>query len=112
MFVDNNMEEETKRKEELIRTFFDERLPSLNGKNIRARGLGVMWGVEFGAYPSKVAFDIRKRCFEKGVILELCGREDTVVKIMAACTIPDDVLMKGLEIVFESMKEVLAEYKE
>jgi diaminobutyrate-2-oxoglutarate transaminase len=55
-----------------------------------------------------MAYDIRRRCFEKGVILELCGREDTVVKIMAAITIPDDILIKGLEIVCEVMAEAVA----
>ena len=111
MFVDGKMEQETKRKEELVRRFFDENLPKLNGNSITARGLGVMWGVDFGAYPAKVAFNIRKICFEKGVILELCGREDTVVKIMAACTIPDDILLKGLKIVYDAMKQALKEFK-
>ncbi len=110
MFIDQNMEQETMRKEELVRKFFDEKIPLLNGNNIKARGLGIMWGIDFGAYPSKVAFNIRKICFENGVILELCGREDTVVKIMAACTIPDDVLLKGLNIVYEAMKQALKKY--
>lgn len=111
MYVDTNLEQETKRKENLIRNYFNEKIPLLNGKSITARGLGVMWGIDFGAYPVSVAFNIRKICFEKGVILELCGREDTVVKIMVACTIPDDILLKGLDIVFEAMKQALSEQK-
>ena len=107
IYVRDKLEAEAKHKEEIIRSFFDENLPKL-ADNISARGAGVMWGVDFGAYPSKLAFNIRKICFDHGVILELCGREDTVVKIMAAITIPDDILLKGLQVVFEAMKEAMA----
>ena len=110
IYVRDNLEAEAKHKEDIIRTFFDENLPKL-ANNIPARGFGVMWGVDFGAYPSELAFNIRKICFDHGLILELCGREDTVVKIMVAITISDDILMKGLQIVFEAMKEAMASYK-
>ena len=41
--------------------------------NLEVRGMGVMWGIDFGEYSPLMAYDIRRRCFEKGVILELCG---------------------------------------
>jgi len=107
IYVRDNLESVAKHKEDIIRNFFDTHLPEL-GSDITARGAGVMWGVDFKAYPPKLAFNIRKICFEHGVILELCGREDTVVKIMSAITIPDDILIRGLEIVFASMKEAMA----
>ncbi|MDO5845743.1 MAG: aspartate aminotransferase family protein [Methanocorpusculum sp.] len=102
-----HMEAEAKRKEAVIRKYLEEHLP-LIASNITCRGLGVMWGIDFGAYSPKVAFNIRKGCFEHGVILELCGREDTVVKLMPAITTPDDVLMKGLEVVNQVMIDVVS----
>ena len=105
--INDNLEAECKRKEGIIREFLNERAPKI-ADNLPVRGMGVMWGVDFGEYSPLMAYDIRRRCFEKGVILELCGREDTVVKIMAAITIPDDILIKGLEIVCEVMAEAVA----
>ncbi|MBO5431701.1 diaminobutyrate--2-oxoglutarate transaminase, partial [Methanocorpusculum sp.] len=100
-------EAECKRKEGIIREFLETRVPKI-ADNLEVRGMGVMWGIDFGEYSPLMAYDIRRRCFEKGVILELCGREDTVVKIMAAITIPDDILLKGLGIVCDVMAEAVA----
>ena len=39
--------------------------------------------------------------------MELAGRKDSVVKIMPSLVIDDELLMKGLNIIKESVEEVL-----
>ncbi|HJJ28841.1 MAG TPA: aspartate aminotransferase family protein [Methanocorpusculum sp.] len=106
LLVRDNLEAEAARKGKIIEEFFERNLPLIDGR-LSHRGLGLMQGVDCGLLPEKTAFNIRKRCFENGLILELSGREDCVVKIMPALTIPDELLMKGLEIVKKSMIEVI-----
>ncbi len=107
LLISENLEVETQRKEVIVRDFFTSHLPLISA-DITCRGLGLMWGIDFGAYPPEIAYNIRKSCFEHGVILELCGREDTVVKIMPALTTSDDLLMKGLNIVYNVIAEVVS----
>jgi len=106
LLIRDNLEAEAARKGQIIAEFWERSLPLIDNR-ITHRGLGLMQGVDCGALPEKTAFNIRKKCFENGVILELSGREDCVVKIMPALTIPDDLLMKGLEIVKKSMIQVI-----
>ena len=47
------------------------------------------------------------RCFEKKLIIELAGSNDSVLKIMPSLVIEDELLLKGLDIVKESIKEIL-----
>jgi diaminobutyrate-2-oxoglutarate transaminase len=68
------------------------------------RGLGLLWGIEIGAK----ARDVSRRCFEMGLILELAGREDGVLKLLPPLTITDDELAAGLDIIETSLTEVLA----
>lgn len=44
-------------------------------------------------------------CFEHGLIVELAGRHDSVLKLMPALTIEDHVLMEGLNIIKESVAQ-------
>jgi diaminobutyrate-2-oxoglutarate transaminase len=68
------------------------------------RGLGLLWGIEIGAK----ARDVSRRCFEMGLILELAGREDGVLKLLPPLTITDDELAAGLDIIETALTEVLA----
>lgn len=106
LFVRDHIDEMAVRKGEIISKFLAEHIPLINS-DIECRGLGVMWGIDMRDYPLGTTQAIRKRCFENGLILELSGSEDTVIKIMPAITIDEETLVKGLEIVFKSVKEVL-----
>ena len=64
------------------------------------RGYGMIWGIELD---SKKALLVRERCFEKGLILELVGSKDEVVKLLPPLTIDENILKEGLEI----LKEVI-----
>ncbi len=70
------------------------------------KGRGFMRGVDVGS--GALASDICARAFEKGLIIETSGADDEVVKVLAALTIPNDVLERGLEIVLEATRDALA----
>lgn len=71
------------------------------------KGRGFMQGVDVGS--GDLASDICARAFEKGLIIETSGANDEVVKVLAALTIPTDVLERGLEIVLEATRDALAD---
>jgi len=79
------------------------------GKKITQHGLGLIWGIDFGALEEggEVAHRIADKCFEKKMIIERAGRGDSVVKILPPLTISKEELLKGLDIILEATKEVL-----
>jgi diaminobutyrate-2-oxoglutarate transaminase len=78
-------------------------------KGIEARGIGLVWGIDFsncggGAFAERVA----SRCFKLGLIAERVGREDTVLKIMPPLTIEAELLEKGCAIIRQAIRESAA----
>lgn len=67
------------------------------------RGIGYIWGID--VHDEKKASIICKKCFERGLILEKAGRNNSVVKIMPALTIDPDTLEKGLSILLTCINE-------
>jgi len=56
---------------------------------------------------AKNAAAISKACFERGLIIERAGRGNSVVKLMPPLVIEDELLMKGLSILKESVDAVM-----
>ncbi|MBO4521653.1 MAG: aspartate aminotransferase family protein, partial [Methanomicrobium sp.] len=106
LMLRDNLEAESVRKGRIIEEFLANRLPSIDSR-LTYRGLGVMWGIDCGEMPAGTSQNVRKLCFENGLILELSGREDTVIKIMPPVTVPDATLMQGLEILVKVIAEVV-----
>tara|TARA_B100000949_G_scaffold167946_1_gene148349 strand:+ start:1077 stop:2375 length:1299 start_codon:yes stop_codon:yes gene_type:complete len=71
----------------------------------RLKGRGMMQGVDVTS--GDIASEICSRAFEKGLIIETSGADDEVVKVLAALTIPEETLSKGLEILLEAAKETI-----
>jgi diaminobutyrate-2-oxoglutarate transaminase len=61
---------------------------------LRPKGLGLMLGIEFPS--GDLAARIARAAYEKGVLVELAGPEDEVLKLMPPLTIEPDVLGRGL----------------
>ena len=87
----DNFENELKQKIEIIEE-------KVNELDYPIRGYGMIWGIELD---SKKALIVRDRCFEKGLILELVGSNDEVVKLLPPLTIKKENLIRGLEILKE-----------
>ncbi len=76
---------------------------------IEYRGRGLIYGIDFTALdPSgALAGKISRKCFEKGLIIERSGRNDTVLKILPPLVITKDEIKRGLDIIAASAKEIL-----
>lgn len=74
------------------------------------RGIGYIWGIDCANIPVKgFARRVICKCFENGLIVELAGREDCVVKLMPPLIADRETLQKGLSVLDASLKACLAE---
>ena len=104
--LEHDLESETVRKGKIVEEFLASRLRLIDPA-LTFRGIGLMWGIDMGAYPCGTTQKIRKACFEQGLILELSGREDTVVKIMPPLVVYDEQLLAGLDILMNVIAETI-----
>ena len=88
-------------------TAIAENHPELNAD---VRGRGMIYGLEIPERGFSSA--ISQRCFENGLIIELAGADDQVVKFLPPLIIDEETLVKGLDIVEQSITELLKEKKE
>jgi diaminobutyrate-2-oxoglutarate transaminase len=98
---DDDFGAEVRRKGDIVRARLSEWSSRIAAD---IRGLGLLWGIEIGPR----AREVSKRCFEMGLILELAGREDGVVKLLPPLTVTDDELVAGLDIIERALTDVLA----
>lgn len=80
-----------------------EKYPELNAE---ARGRGLMQGIAIEK--AELAGEICAEAFNRGLIVETSGPDDEVVKFLPPLTIDQEGLEKGLELLEESIKHVLA----
>ena len=104
--LDPDLESETVRKGKIVEEFLASRLRLIDPA-LTFRGIGLMWGIDMGAYPCGTTQKIRKACFEHGLILELSGRDDTVIKIMPPLVVYDEQLLAGLDILMKVLAETI-----
>ena len=99
-WADESFAKETARKAALV----SERLKAIASKSsaVRmARGLGLIQGLE--CRPAKLAGAISKAAFERGLMIETAGPSDEVVKLLPPLTITDAELVRGLDVLEESV---------
>jgi len=109
-FQSHQMMEVVKRKEHLIKEFLECNILPIDGR-LKMRGIGMIWGIDFAAINFALAKEVLHECVNKGVIIELAGSFDAVLKILPPLTIEDELLCQGLETVKESIKKVLSQHK-
>lgn len=100
-----NLQGQVKLKESFIRRYFEQEILPIS-KNLKVRGLGMMWGIDFSLFSRK---DISKKivsyCYENGLIIERAGRNGSVVKLMPALTVEIELLEKGCSIIKKAITE-------
>lgn len=100
-----NIEKEVQRKGRIIDAFLTDMLPKIDD-NLKHRGIGCIWGIDFSEYPDGTAKAVSAACFRRGLIIELAGRKDCVLKLMPPLVISDDDIIKGLHIIADAIREV------
>ncbi|MBN1762011.1 MAG: diaminobutyrate--2-oxoglutarate transaminase [Methanomicrobia archaeon] len=102
---DDAFSQEVKRKGLLLRDRL-EKLVSMDPNGILSvRGRGMIQALD--CKTGELANKITKTAFERGLILETSGSNGQVVKCLIPLTITDEQLNKGLDILEESVGEVL-----
>lgn len=104
--LENNVEAETRRKGEIVKDFVEKEILPLDSR-LELRGIGLIWGIDFGAIDSSLSEKVIEKCFEKNLICECAGREGAVVKIMPPLVIEDELLLEGLSKLKKSIEETL-----
>lgn len=105
-YRDNNLDDVVTRKSEIIRKFLESEILTTDSR-LMVRGIGMIWGIDFSKIDSTMALKASHACFDKGLVIELAGREDCVLKILPPLTIEDEKLMEGLLIIRTVVSELL-----
>jgi diaminobutyrate-2-oxoglutarate transaminase len=100
-----DLEKQTGEKAAQIADFIRTRLLPMD-ERLTTRGLGLIQGVDFSKV-GEVCGKVQNECFQRGLIIERCGPQDCVLKLMPALTITPEELNEGLEIIEAAMKAVL-----
>jgi diaminobutyrate-2-oxoglutarate transaminase len=86
-----------------------ERLEAIRDKfpqlNASVRGRGLIYGLQIPI--AEMASEISTAAFHRGLIIELAGARDDVVKFLPSLTIEEDVLKQGLDIIEDSIAHVI-----
>lgn len=97
------MEASIRKKTEKIKYVLNEFTPE-NPHIIEVRGRGMVYGIEF--INSKTAAIIQKEAFKQKLIIERCGKDDQVIKIMPSILINDRDLLGGLSTIADIVKNL------
>lgn len=89
--------------ERFIQSYLENNIGRINEK-IEIRGLGMIWGIDLSKIgDSNLTKKIVLDCFDRGLIIERAGRQDSVVKLLPPLTMTPDHLERGCEILSEVM---------
>ncbi|MER9191548.1 diaminobutyrate--2-oxoglutarate transaminase [Mesorhizobium australicum] len=69
--------------------------------SLSVRGRGMMLGLDCGT--GKLAAKIVRKAFEDGLVVERCGAEDQVIKLLPPLTIDGQTLQRGLDLLARSV---------
>jgi diaminobutyrate-2-oxoglutarate transaminase len=93
----------------IVRKALEERIAPL-ARGAVVRGLGMMWGLDFAnAGGPAFAKDVATRAFQSGLVVERCGRDDTVMKLMPPLTIDAEELSEGLRVLTTATSAAVGE---
>lgn len=101
------LEKQIALKSNILKSRLEEISSKFPSSDIQVRGKGMICGID--CILDSLASEIRQKCFENGLILETCGSDDQVVKLLPPLNISESELTKGLDILEKSIAEVMQE---
>ncbi|MGM9615638.1 MAG: diaminobutyrate--2-oxoglutarate transaminase [Oscillospiraceae bacterium] len=105
-FVKHELDKEARRKGAIVEKYIREEILPLD-ERLTCRGIGLLWGVDFARIDTKLAIEAVHEAFDRGLICEVAGRGDGVLKLMPPLTIEEDTLLEGLSIAKAAVEAVL-----
>jgi diaminobutyrate-2-oxoglutarate transaminase len=103
---DDTFVRQIRTKAELVTDFLQRCVGQPYGARIR--GIGLMQAVDLGSVPGIEATEVSRRCFDKGLIIETCGRRDEVLKVLPPLTVSQVNLSAGLQTLVDAVTELSA----
>ncbi len=92
----------------IIESFLYDQIASIH-PSIETRGLGMMWGIDVQCVSDpEYSKRVSRWCFDQGLIVERCGRNDTTLKILPPLNISKSDLLLGLSTLKAALVECLA----
>lgn len=74
---------------------------------VTVRGRGMMWGVDLAGQGPSVAVAAQRACFERGLLVETVGRDDTVIKLLPPLITTEDEISEGMSILASAIASSL-----
>lgn len=105
-WADDKFSNEIKRKEKVLSDYLNGLAAKHPKLGIQVRGRGLIYGLVMPQ--ASMAKTISKEAFKRGLIIELAGSEDQVVKFLPPLVIEDELLIRGLDIVAASLELAVA----
>jgi diaminobutyrate-2-oxoglutarate transaminase len=103
----DDLSKAVKYKSNILRERLEKISSETDGYSTAVRGRGLIYGLEFSE--AGFASAVSAKCFEKGLVIELAGAEDQVVKFLPPLTISEEDLLEGLNIFETAVKELVQE---
>lgn len=97
--------ESVKHKGEIMQQALSNIVEKYPDLDIELRGRGMVWGLDFkrGGFAGQIS----KQAFKNNLIIELAGPEDNVVKFLPSLTIDEEMLLKGMDIIDQSIESLI-----
>ncbi|GAB3605118.1 diaminobutyrate--2-oxoglutarate transaminase [Conyzicola nivalis] len=106
-WADDALTREVHRKEALVNARLAEIAALYPQAQLEVRGRGFIFGFASTAMP-ELAQAIAAEAFTRGLVVEVSGPVDEVLKLLPALVIDDETLNRGLDIIAASVEAVLA----
>lgn len=102
---DNNLADAVVYKSEIVQDVLMNICKKYPELNASVRGKGLIYGLDIPHIG--FASQLSKTAFENGLVIELSGAEDQVLKILPPLIIEEDTLKEGLDIIEKAIGELL-----
>ena len=105
--LNEHVEAGVREREQIVAKFMRDEIGAIDSR-IETRGIGLLWGVDFGGFEGDVSKKVLDEAFKNGLIDERVGRGNAVIKVMPALNVPVETLETGLRILADAVRTVLA----
>jgi hypothetical protein len=102
---DGTLSDQIKVNEQTIRLSLESLAAKYPDAVTAVRGRGMIWGIEMK--PNELAVQISRKAFELGLVIETCGPEDQVVKLLPPLIVNPAELDFGLQLLNHAFAKVL-----
>ena len=109
-WTNTDLTEAVEYKSKIVKEHLEQIMKKNLDHEMKIRGRGLIYGLELPEYG--LASEVAHEAFHNGLVIEVAGGKDQVVKILPPLIIEENDLVKGLEILNQSITSVFKKKKE